>query len=211
MGGQAAETKHRVNAGRGAFQCGTRSAELGTGESGIQAGRAWSCLAMKKKFQRWKGRRGLGDMSPSFKARTCPSTPKLGRWRGLGAGNRCKWLMDSLLPSRSGRSGPPSRQTGTDGVPTLAKCIPIVSRCRCRDWQTFRRWAPSLPLSRPRGLRLRRILFATSQVAQIPSGSSLPSRCGSGEGEAASAFGQFCIAGSVQGRWWHYPAIVFLV
>jgi len=48
----------------------------------------------------------------------------------------------------------------------------IIRKGHFRDEQTFRRWAPSLPLSRPGGLRLGRILFTTSQVAQIPNGSS---------------------------------------
>jgi hypothetical protein len=45
---------------------------------------------------------------------------------------------------------------------------------------SFRRWASSLPLSRPHGLCLWQILFGISQMPQIPNCSSLPIRCGEG-------------------------------
>src|SRR5579862_410623 len=102
-------------------------------------------------------------------------------------------VVDSLAPARSALAGLHLR---SNGAPALAKCFPGLDG-RCRDMQTFRRWAPSLPFSRPYGLRLGRILFATSQVAQIPSGSShivhIVRDCPSDEGVC-------CPKSKVQGR-----------
>ena len=98
-------------------------------------------------------------------------------------------VVDSFAPARSALAGLWLR-------PMELPLLPSVSHhqdCRFRDMQTFRRWAPSLPFSRPYGLRCSRILFATSQVAQIPSGSSplislLGSRCLSSNFEVFRAF-----------------------
>jgi hypothetical protein len=57
-------------------------------------------------------------------------------------------------------------------LPLLPMVFPRFTIRRFRDQQTFRRWAPSLPLSRPHGLCRWQILFAISQMAQIPNGSS---------------------------------------
>ena len=54
--------------------------------------------------------------------------------------------FDSLAPARSALAGLWLRP---DGAPALAKCFPSRN-CRFRDKQTIRRWAPSLPLSRPK-------------------------------------------------------------
>ena len=79
--------------------------------------------------------------------------------------------VDSLAPARSALAGLHLR---SNGAPALADGFPRITTCRSRDMQTFRQWASSLPLSRPHGLCRWQILFAISQMAQIPNGSSVP-------------------------------------
>ncbi len=95
-----------------------------------------------------------------------------GFYRGRG-GN-----VDSLAPACSALAGLPLRSNGT---PALANSFPCFTTCRFRDQQTFRRWASSLPLSRPHGLCRWQILFAfpkwlKSQTAQVSGWSFSSSR-----------------------------------
>jgi len=88
----------------------------------------------------------------------------------LKAGHQTESYESGLARSRS--LGPRGPSPSVEWSSRSCQVFPTIRTYRFRDKQTFRRWAPSLPFSRPGGLRLGPILFATSQVAQIPSGSS---------------------------------------
>jgi len=66
------------------------------------------------------------------------------------------------------KKGPPSNP----GLIGLARARSLGPGGPSPMANSFRRWASSLPLSRPHGLCRWQILFAISQMAQIPSGSS---------------------------------------
>ena len=97
------------------------------------------------KMQQAEGRRQKGHRRFSVVGVICAAGYSKGLPRRGGECTKVA-IVDSLAPARSALAG---------------LCL-----------RSDRRWAPSLPFSRPCGLRYSQFLFATSQVAQIPSGSS---------------------------------------
>ena len=79
-----------------------------------------------------------------------------------------------------------AKTSGLNGCLNLSRCqsprarwtrsLPLARPCGpSAPPNSLRLWASSRPLSRPYGLRLRRILFATSQVAQVCAPATIPS------------------------------------
>jgi hypothetical protein len=85
-------------------------------------------------------------------------------------GQNCR---SALKLGRRSNAALPRFPSGFDAaeVDSLAPARSVLAGLHLRS-NSFRRWASSLPLSRPHGLCRWQILFAISQMAQIPNGSS---------------------------------------
>ena len=80
------------------------------------------------------------------------------------------WCSAAQISGRRGSTALPI--AGGCGL-TRARSLGLMAFVPQDGTNSFRRWASSLPFSRPHGLCLWQILFGISQMPQIPNGSSV--------------------------------------